>query len=473
MKPRRKVVLYNPRAVFYTMPLALLAIGSHLDPEAHEVVIIDGRLERDPERAVLQALEGAVCLGVTVLTGRPLHDAVQISRAAKARWPHVPVVWGGWHPSMFGRECLDEPSVDVTVQAQGEETFVEIVDRLAEGRPLDGCLGCTYRDADGDVVVNAPRPLQALDRLRPHDYTLIPVAQYYQLKGKPQLDYIGSQGCHFRCAFCADPFVYERRWVGVAPARIGAEIGGLWERYRFSDVNFQDETFFTYRDRVDAIADEFISRRLPITWAATLRADQAARLPGEAFARYKQSGLRRALVGVESGSPETLKRIAKDITVEQVLDTAGKLLAHGIAAHFPFIVGFPDEPDESVQASLDLAKRLRAMSPDFRTPFFYFKPYPGSPLTDEAVRNGYRLPSSLDEWADFDYVGPVQGPWVSADTFAIMERFKFYQNLAYDRVAAWKRPLQRIARWRCERDIYALPIEMRIGQFVRPPETLS
>ena len=113
------------------------------------------------------------------------------------------------------------------------------------------------------------------------------------------------------------------------------------------------------------------------------------------------------------------------------------------------------------------------MSPDFRTPFFYFKPYPGSPITDEAVRNGYRLPSSLGEWADFDYVGPVQGPWVSADTFAIMERFKFYQKLAYDRAAAWRRPLQRIARWRCERDIYAFPLEMRIGQFVRPPETLS
>src|SRR4029077_3374423 len=34
---RAKVVLYNPRAVFFTMPLALLAIGSELDPELYEV----------------------------------------------------------------------------------------------------------------------------------------------------------------------------------------------------------------------------------------------------------------------------------------------------------------------------------------------------------------------------------------------------------------------------------------------------
>jgi hypothetical protein len=32
-RKRLKVVLYNPRAVFFTMPLALLAIGSELDPE--------------------------------------------------------------------------------------------------------------------------------------------------------------------------------------------------------------------------------------------------------------------------------------------------------------------------------------------------------------------------------------------------------------------------------------------------------
>ena len=44
---KRRVVLYNPESDFYTMPLALLAIGSHLDRERYEPVIVDGRLERD------------------------------------------------------------------------------------------------------------------------------------------------------------------------------------------------------------------------------------------------------------------------------------------------------------------------------------------------------------------------------------------------------------------------------------------
>ena len=124
---RLKVVLYNPYAVFFTMPLALLAIGSELDPAIYEVVTVDARIDPDAENTVLSHIDEALCLGVTVLTGAPISDALRISRAAKRARRDLPVVWGGWHPSMFSRECLLEPSVDVTVRGQGEETFAEIV----------------------------------------------------------------------------------------------------------------------------------------------------------------------------------------------------------------------------------------------------------------------------------------------------------------------------------------------------------
>ena len=219
---KQRVVLYNPMVEYYTMPLALIAIASHLDRERYEPVIVDGRLERDPVGALLRASEGAVCVGITVLSGEPIRDAVRMSRAVKARYPDLPVVWGGWHPSMFGAECLDEPSVDATVQGQGEVTFAETVDRWARGETLHGCLGSTYRANSGAVTQNPARPLEDVNALGRHDYSLIDVERYYGLKGKPQLDYIASQGCRFRCAFCADPFVYQRRWVGLEPARIGA-----------------------------------------------------------------------------------------------------------------------------------------------------------------------------------------------------------------------------------------------------------
>jgi anaerobic magnesium-protoporphyrin IX monomethyl ester cyclase len=470
---RMKVVLYNPRAVFFTMPLALLAIGSELDPQLYEVIIVDGRLEPDPERALLAQLEGALCLGVTVLTGAPISDALRISRLAKRSRPALPVVWGGWHPSMFARECLAEPSVDVTVRGQGEETFAEIVQRLAAGRSLEGCAGCTVRLADGTICENPPRPLAPVDRFRAHDYKLIPVERYFTLKGKKQLDYISSQGCAFRCAFCSDPFVYGRKWVGLEPRRMALRLQELWDRYRFADVNFQDETFFTRARRVQAFADQIVESGIRITWAATMRADQGVRLPEEVWARCKQSGLRRLLVGVESGSNEMLRRIRKDIRIEQVFHTAGRMLKYGIAGHFPFIVGFPDESDSSVQATLDCAKRLRSMSPDFLTPIYYFKPYPGSELVIEAVARGFRLPDTLEAWSTFDYVAGLPGPWVSAEKYRLIERFKFFHELAWKRAARGTRQLQRLARYRCRRDEYRWPVEMLLSRWVVPAERLS
>ncbi len=470
---RLKVVLYNPSAVFFTMPLALLAIGSELDPQLYEVVTIDGRLETDAVRTVLSHLEGAVCLGVTVLTGAPISDALRISRAAKAARPHMPVVWGGWHPSMFSRECLDDPSVDITVRGQGEETFTEIVRRISEGRSMEGCAGCTARLADGTIVENPARPLAQVDKFRVHDYGLIPVERYFDLKGKRQLDYISSQGCNFRCAFCSDPFVYGRKWVGLEPTRMALRLKELWDRYRFNDVNFQDETFFTKRDRVQSLAEKIIESGMRITWAATMRADQGIRMPDEVWKLCKQSGVRRLLVGVESGSNEMLKRIAKDIKIEQVYETAEKMLKHGIAGHFPFIVGFPDESDESIRMTLDCAKRLRSMSPDFLTPIYYFKPYPGSELVIEAVARGFRLPQTLESWAQFDYVAGMPGPWVSAEKFKLIERFKFFHELAWKRASPGKRLLQRLARYRCSKDNYRMPVEMLLTRWLVAEQKLS
>src|SRR5690606_5212792 len=119
---RHKVVLYKPRAVFYTMPLALIAVGSALDPARFDVRIIDGRLEADPVAAVLSEIDDAVCLGVSVLTGDPIRDGLEVSRAVKARRPDLPVVWGGWHPSLFPEQCLQKSSIDAVVVGQGEET---------------------------------------------------------------------------------------------------------------------------------------------------------------------------------------------------------------------------------------------------------------------------------------------------------------------------------------------------------------
>lgn len=450
------------------MPLGLLAVASNLDPERYDVRIIDGRLQEDPLQAVLDECSNALCLGISVLTGLPIRDALRISRAVKAKYPSLPIVWGGWHPSLFPLDTLQEPSVDVTVQAQGEITFRELLERFAERSSLDGLPGIAWRK-NGEAVQNAPRPTMDMNQLAPANYDLISVERYYRLKGNKQIDYISSTGCFFRCAFCADPFVFKRQWTGIEPLRIAEELTGLWKHHRFNEVAFQDETFFTYRPRVTAMAEEFLRRNTRFTWTATMRADQGERMSDEEWELCARSGMRWLLIGVESGSQEMLNWMKKDITLEQVFHSAERCARYGVKAVFPVIVGFPGESDASVQASMDVAKKLRAMHPSFDTHFFYFKPYPGSAITQQAVEQGYQLPKTLEEWADFDFVDGSSGPWVGAEKYRTIERFKFYQRFAWGHQSGLRKPLQWLARQRCNRNFYGLPVEKRIVELLKSP----
>jgi radical SAM superfamily enzyme YgiQ (UPF0313 family) len=235
---------------------------------------------------------------------------------------------------------------------------------------------------------------------------------------------------------------------------------------------------------VAAIAEAFLERfasggggarpasNRAFTWTATMRADQGVRLSEEVLALCVRSGLRRVMIGVESGSQEMMDWMQKDIKVEQVTTSAAMCVRHGIGAIFPFIVGFPGESDASVEATLRMVKRLRAMSPQFETPIFYFKPYPGSRITDEVVRQGYSLPQTLEEWAGFDFVGS-SGPWVSPERYRLIERFKFYNRFAWGPETPLRRPLQAMARWRCRRDFYRLPLEKLVVDRLKPLPRLS
>jgi len=254
---------------------------------------------------------------------------------------------------------------------------------------------------------------------------------------------------------------------------MGNELAELWQKYKFNEVAFQDETFFTRRERVEDICRAFLERGLRFAWTGTMRADQGHRLPDETLALCRKAGLRRVMVGVEAGTDDMLKRIKKDITIAQVFTTAEKLVRHRIGAIWNFIVGFPDEPEESFEATLQIAKRLRSMSQDFEAAIFFYKPYPGNELADQVASASYPFPCTLDEWADFDYVGSA-GPWVSSEKYRRVERFKFYLKYAYGRHPhILAKPVGILARWRLRRDFYDFPIEQRLVERLHPAPRLS
>ena len=251
------------------------------------------------------------------------------------------------------------------------------------------------------------RQMRDLNALPPHDYGLIDVERYFVAKRRRQLDYISSQGCRFRCTFCADPYVFGRGWSGIDARRMGDELEHLWRRHHFDDLNFQDETYFTHRERVADVCLEILRRGLSFTWAATMRADQGVRLAQEDWRWQAQR--------VAAGDGGRGIRVAGDDGLAQEGHQAGASLRdgraqirHQIAGIFPFIVGFPDETDESVEATLSVIERLRRMSPTSRCRCTFTNPTRGPPLPTWpgsaaiADRRAFRT-------------GPISTTWAPAD----------------------------------------------------------
>ena len=318
MTSRKKIILYNPKAVFFDMPLALLAIGSVIDNKKYEVIIVDARVEENALDLIKQHIYDAICFGITIITGAPIKDAIYISKNVKNLAPNIPIIWGGWHTSLFPKQPLeDNPFIDITVQGQGEVTFKELVDHLANSIPLESIKGITYRKNE-NIIQNHPRPITAMDSFTRVNYNLIHTEKYFKNKGKRQFDYISSTGCYFRCTFCADPFVYNRKYTSLSANKMAEYLEYYFHKYNFTDVNFQDETFFTYPGRIEEFTKGLVSKKINISWAATMRADQGKRLSDEVWEHCKQSGLRRLLIGVESGSQETMDWMKKDIKLSQV-----------------------------------------------------------------------------------------------------------------------------------------------------------
>ena len=456
----KKIVLYQPRGEGHILPLSLVHLGSMF--RSDRVVIVDGRLEADPAGRVAALAPDAIALGVSVLTGAPILDALEVSRAAKTARPGLPVIWGGWHPSLLPEQCLDSGVVDACVTGQGEHTLAETIAAIEDGAGWHGIRGLVFRDAGG-IVRNAPRPFSDVNGFPPARFDLLDLPRYFAFRGRRRLDYCSSQGCPFVCSFCADPKVYGQRWSGLRAERVVAELAEHAERYRLEEVFFNDDNFFTDLRRTEAICRGLLEARVRVRWFGTGRADLLRRLNDGQLRLIRESGCYKVNVGAESGSPEMLRAIRKGTLVEEVLETAEKLHRAGIGARFSFIAGFPQEPPESLADTYRTVKALREIDPGFETPIYFYAPYPGTELAERMPALGFSAPRRLEDWREVDLDHSI-GPWISPQVRKWVPRYNFYLRHGYEGSGPhWSRRwLRRVARARARRDFYRFDVERRM-----------
>src|SRR3989338_1427528 len=175
----KKVVLYNPKPAelgrFIGVPLNLLTLAS-LIKNKYEIKIFDF-VDNELEKNILKESENALCIGISAITGYQIKDGLRIAKLVKEKFPGIPVIWGGWHPSILPLQTIKNPYVDIVVRGQGAKPLRDIANALAGNKPLDDIKGIIFKK-NGEIKENPDKEFEEIDDLYPLPFELINIKKY-------------------------------------------------------------------------------------------------------------------------------------------------------------------------------------------------------------------------------------------------------------------------------------------------------
>ncbi len=473
MKP--KVVLFYPPydGPPLSAPLCLLSLAGTLLEAGFDVRVLDAAVTPDWPTALARELEAALCLGISVLTGPMIRGAVRAAEIARHVRSGMPVIFGGWHPSLAAEQTLDNPLVDFIIRGQGERTLLESAQRLAAGASLAGVRGITRRQ-DNACVHEWERPVAAFNELPAPAYHLAKYDEYAAKCGVRKLSYATSVGCPYACHYCTDQVFYKRRFNAYSAQRVCSELPELVERYRIEEVALLDSNFPVDVKRAVAIACGLLESKVRFRWTFQASTDFLCRMTEDQVRTMAESGLTHMGFGTESASQEVLALMnKKHQRIDEMYETARKAEAGGIHVTFNLIFGYPGETEadriETLRVMNDIARQYWnvSFSPNI------FTPYPGIPIWPQLRAMGVREPQSLEEWADLP-LGQNILPWLRGaelKRLRVMLQFFLLNNQirkATKGVPALRRGFRRMLgaplRWRMRRKFFRVPVELAVAR---------
>lgn len=417
--------VYNNRLI--RLPLGVLSVAHHARLAGADVTVLDER--RGPEtRLELERLLRAgdvLSVGFSVMTGNQIHFALELSRFVKSISDAV-TIWGGVHPTLEPATTAASPWVDFVVAGEGEETFPELLQALDRGEPVAGVAGVAFVDESGAFVFTPRSSPPDMNKLVGVQYEQLPTSSYvesstfFNFETQVIFPVETSRGCPFRCTFCTEPAM-DREWRHMDIPSVMEELHRIRDAYDVRAIAFVDDLFFVDHERCQAIVEAIIESNLDIEWYANCRAEYVVKHGRQFFSRAARSGCRSLTMGAEGGTDATLRRIRKGgVTVSALLEANRVLRDVGIAPHFSSIIGYPiDQPDD-VSATVALACRLLAENAQAQVSLNKLIPTPRSLILTECIEAGFRVPTTLEGWAEVLYTDA--SAWLVPETAELLSR---------------------------------------------------
>jgi radical SAM superfamily enzyme YgiQ (UPF0313 family) len=369
-------------------PLGICYLASYLLDANYDVKIIDCVVERltlgELKSRILKYSPTIVGVSSTTVA---FYHAKKVISLVKSIDSEIHIILGGAHITALPEETMYEAEdIDVGVIGEGEETLLELVNKITNKKTYTSVKGIIYRN-NGTIVRNNPRcSNKNLDSINfPARELLVDLSSYSHTafrgkKGELTTTMITSRGCPFKCTYC-DQSIFGRTWRKHSADYVFAEMKLLNSVFGVKFITIEDDNFTLDKKRVVEICNKIITNSLDVKWAISGRVNS---LDNRILRLMKKAGCETIYIGIESGSPRILKLIKKGISKQEVNEGIRIIKKCGLRVIGSFILGIPSETKEEMEQTVNFALSL----PLDGASFFIFTPYPNTELRATALKCG-------------------------------------------------------------------------------------
>ena len=316
----------------------------------------------------------------------------KLAWAVREKFPDAWIILGGEHGTAVPEHVLRVSPFDAVVLGEGDETIIELLRAHRDGRPLEAVHGIAFK-RNGEVIRTGLSARQKdVDRIPLPEWDSFPIEEYisrHQINGANMgrsMPLLATRGCPFQCTFCSNPGMWTQRWIPRNPKLVADEMELHVRKYGVRNFDFQDLTAIVKRQWIIDFCGELINRDLHITWQmpSGTRADV---FDAEVADLLYRSGCRVLAFAPESGSPEILKLIKKQVDLPRMLKSMKMAVQRGLKLSCFIVIGFPDDTPATLKQTLRLIRRMAWLGV-YDVAVSKFVPYPGSELFTRLQREG-------------------------------------------------------------------------------------
>jgi len=360
----------------------------------------------------------------------------EIVALARRTLPEATIVAGGPNVTFDNANLQANTDIDILVDGEGEETFLEIVALLNSAgkqelmRSLPQMDGIMFRQG-GEVIRRPPRrEIHDLDALPIPDYEAVDLQHYrqflnYGYNRRPMGILFTSRGCPFHCTYCHE--VFGKGFRARTPENVVAEITYLHNRYGISDFSIIDDNFTVRKPRVEEFTRLLIENgpKVRLYFPNGVRADS---LDDELLRKMHRAGTIYMTFSLETASPRLQKLTKKHANIEKLAHIVNLACDLKIITNLCVMVGFPSETLQEARNTLAYYAQFDRIVLPY---YFSVKYYPGTEIFRTAGQFGIDI-------AEETYKAPYHGyefqetPDISARDFERLNQW-YLRKIYLDR----------------------------------------